>query len=155
MVRLDDVALHYGGPDGGAAVLHELSFAIPDGGFRWLLGPSGAGKTSLLRLLYLAVRPTRGRLEVLGVRVDRAERRALPRLRRRIGVVFQDFRLLPHLSAYRQRRPAAAHRRPAGGARSAPTSPRCCAGSGLAAAGTRARPNFRAASSSGSRSRAR
>ncbi len=100
MVRLDDVALHYGGPDGGAAVLHELSFAIPEGGFRWLLGPSGAGKTSLLRLLYLAVRPTRGRLEVLGVRVDRAERRALPRLRRRIGVVFQDFRLLPHLSAY-------------------------------------------------------
>ena len=100
MVRLDDVALRYGGPEGGSAVLHDLSFAIPEGGFRWLLGPSGAGKTSLLRLLYLAVRPTHGRLEVLGVRVDRAERRVLPRLRRRIGVVFQDFRLLPHLSAY-------------------------------------------------------
>jgi cell division transport system ATP-binding protein len=100
MVRLDDVALHYGRPDGGTAVLHEISFAIPDGGFRWLLGPSGAGKTSLLRLLYLAVRPTGGRLEVLGVRVDRAQRRTLPRLRRRIGVVFQDFRLLPHLSAF-------------------------------------------------------
>ena len=82
-------------------VLRDLSFAIPEGGFRWLLGPSGAGKSSLLRLMYLAVRPTRGRLlDPLGADIERAERRALPGLRRRIGVVFQDFRLLSHLSAY-------------------------------------------------------
>jgi cell division transport system ATP-binding protein len=101
MVRLEDVGLHYGrsGP-AEQDVLHGLTLAIPEGGFRWLLGPSGAGKTSLLRLLYLAVRPTRGRLSVLGADVQKLPRRALPRLRRRIGVVFQDFRLLPHLSAF-------------------------------------------------------
>ncbi len=81
-------------------MLRDLSFEIPEGGFRWLLGPSGAGKSSLLRLMYLAVRPTRGRLAILGIDIARAERRALPALRRRIGVVFQDFRLLPHLSAF-------------------------------------------------------
>ncbi|HUZ64577.1 MAG TPA: cell division ATP-binding protein FtsE [Acetobacteraceae bacterium] len=105
MVRFESVGLHYGqagkaGGGPGPEVLRELSFAVPEGGFRWLLGPSGAGKTSLLRLLYLAVRPTRGRLSVLGADITRAERRTLPRLRRRIGVVFQDFRLLPHLSAF-------------------------------------------------------
>ena len=105
MVLLERVGLHYGGrlaasrqaaPD----VLHDLNFAVPAGGFRWLLGPSGAGKTSLLRLLYLAVRPTAGRLDILGIPVGQAARGTLPRLRRRIGVVFQDFRLLPHLTAY-------------------------------------------------------
>jgi cell division transport system ATP-binding protein len=100
MVRLEQVGLQYGGRSAGPEVLRDLSFTIPEGGFRWLLGPSGAGKTSLLRLLYLAVRPTRGRLLVLGIEAHRAHRRSLPRLRRRIGVVFQDFRLLPHLSAF-------------------------------------------------------
>ena len=100
MVRLERVGLRYGSRVAGPEVLRELSFTIPDGGFRWLLGPSGAGKTSLLRLLYLAVRPTEGRLLVLGTDIARADRRSLPRLRRSIGVVFQDFRLLPHLSAF-------------------------------------------------------
>ncbi len=101
MVRFDQVGLRY--PHAGQAgpdVLRDLSFTIPEGGFRWLLGPSGAGKTSLLRLLYLAVRPTSGQIRVLGRDISRADRRALPRLRRRIGVVFQDFRLMPHLSAF-------------------------------------------------------
>jgi cell division transport system ATP-binding protein len=84
----------------GPEVLHDITFALDAGDFRWLLGPSGAGKTSLLRLLYLAERPTRGRLRLLGTDVETAPRRALPVLRRRIGVVFQDFRLLPHLSAF-------------------------------------------------------
>jgi len=105
MVRFEDVGLRYGraggdGPDAGPEVLRDVSFVLPDGAFRWLLGPSGAGKTSLLRLMYLDVRPTRGRLAILGTDVETARRRSLPRLRRRIGVVFQDFRLLPHLSAF-------------------------------------------------------
>lgn len=105
MIRFEQVGLTYGraghGPrEAGPEVLHDLNFMLPDGAFRWLLGPSGAGKTSLLRLMYLAVRPTRGRLELLGTDIETAERRSLPRLRRRIGVVFQDFRLLPHLSVF-------------------------------------------------------
>jgi cell division transport system ATP-binding protein len=102
MVRFEDVGLRYGRATHGVPrqVLHDLTFALPEGGFRWLLGASGAGKTSLLRLMYLAVRPTTGRLTVLGTDVGKARRRALPRLRRRIGVVFQDFRLLAHLSAF-------------------------------------------------------
>jgi cell division transport system ATP-binding protein len=106
MVRFDGVGLTYGSTGGGAQaaagleVLHDLSFVLPDGTFSWLLGPSGAGKTSLLRLMYLAIRPTRGRLAILGTDIESAERRLLPRVRRRIGVVFQDFRLMPHLSAF-------------------------------------------------------
>jgi len=100
MVRLERVALSYGTGKRAPEVLSELSFAIPEGGFRWLLGPSGAGKSSLLRLLFLGLRPTRGRLSMLGTEVATAHRAQLPRLRRHIGVVFQDFRLLGHLSAY-------------------------------------------------------
>ena len=96
MVRLDGVGLGYG----TTTVLHGLSLGIPEGGFRWLLGPSGAGKTSLLRLLHLAVRPTAGRLGLMGQDIGAVRRTRLPLLRRRIGMVFQDFRLLPHLSAY-------------------------------------------------------
>jgi len=100
MVRLDGVGLEYGQAHSANAVLHGLSFSIPEGGFRWLLGPSGAGKTSLLRLLHLAVRPTYGRLALLGEDIGTVGRPRLPVLRRRIGMVFQDFRLLPHLSAF-------------------------------------------------------
>ena len=102
MVRLEGVALHYGAGrrGGGTEALHDLAFTIPEGGFRWLRGPSGAGKTSLLRLLHLTVRPTHGRLELFGTDIGTIRRAALPPLRRRIGMVFQDFRLLPHLSAF-------------------------------------------------------
>ncbi len=101
MVRCESVALRYGrGAEAGPDVLRDLTFAIPAGGFRWLLGPSGAGKSSLLRLMYLAVRPTGGRMAVLGTDIAAAPRRVLPGLRRRIGVVFQDFRLMRYLSAY-------------------------------------------------------
>ena len=81
-------------------VLQDLRFTIEEGEFRWLLGPSGAGKSSLLKLMYLAVRPTSGRLVLMGQDIASAPRRALPLLRRRIGVVFQDCRLLSHLSAF-------------------------------------------------------
>ena len=87
-------------PPLGPEVLRDISFTVPEGAFRWLLGPSGAGKSSLLKLLYLAARPTRGRLVLMGQDIGAAPRAALPLLRRRIGVVFQDFRLLSHLSAF-------------------------------------------------------
>ena len=96
MVRLEGVVLRYGKTD---PVLRDITFAVAEGGFRWLLGPSGAGKSSLLRLLYLASRATSGSVEVLGHDIARTARERLPALRRQIGVVFQDYRLMPHLSA--------------------------------------------------------
>ena len=103
MVRFETVGLRYdrtGGRAPAPEVLRDIDFQLPDGAFCWLRGPSGAGKTSLLRLMYLAVLPTSGRLTMLGADIGRTPRSALPRLRRRIGVVFQDFRLLPHLTAF-------------------------------------------------------
>ncbi len=97
MIRLEGVGLRYGSAD---PVLRDISFSVSGGGFRWLQGPSGAGKSSLLRLLYLANRPSVGRLFVLGKEIGLSTRQDLPPLRRQIGVVFQDFRLMPHLSAF-------------------------------------------------------
>ena len=84
----------------GAEVLRDLDFRLSSGGFYFLTGPSGAGKTSLLKLLYLAQRPTRGRIKLFGEELREASRDDLPPFRRRIGVVFQDFRLIRHLSAF-------------------------------------------------------
>jgi cell division transport system ATP-binding protein len=104
MVRFEAVGLRYrsgaGSGGWGPDSLSDVSFALPAGSFTWLLGPSGAGKSSVLRLMHLALRPTRGEVEVLGLRTSRAPRSALAPIRRRIGVVFQDFRLLPYLSAF-------------------------------------------------------
>lgn len=105
MVRFEAVGLRYpgGGPHTGSwgpEALVDVTFALPQGSFTWLLGPSGAGKSSVLRLMHLALRPTRGEVEVLGLRTSRARRAALAPVRRRIGVVFQDFRLLPYLSVF-------------------------------------------------------
>ncbi len=106
MVRFSDAGLRYpdpggstGGQDGDEA-LRALDFMLPRGSFTWLTGESGAGKTTLLRLMQCALRPTSGEVEVLGVAVSRAPGAALPALRRRIGSVFQDYRLLPYLSAF-------------------------------------------------------
>ena len=84
----------------GAEVLQGLDFRLERGGFYFLTGPSGAGKTSLLKLLYLAQRPTRGRVRLFGEELTEAPRESLPAFRRRIGVVFQDFGLVRHLSAF-------------------------------------------------------
>ena len=81
-------------------MLRDLDFRLAKGGFYFLTGPSGAGKTSLLKLLYLAQRPTRGRIRLFGEELTDAARDLLPPFRRRIGVVFQDFRLIRHLSAF-------------------------------------------------------
>ena len=97
MIRFENVGLRYGmGPE----VLRDVSFHVARGSFHFLTGPSGAGKTSLLRLLFLSLRPTRGLISLFGSDVSAMEREALPGLRKRIGVVFQDFRLLDHLSTY-------------------------------------------------------
>lgn len=80
-------------------VLHDLSFALAPGSFHFLTGPSGAGKSSLLKLLYLAHRPSRGIITMFDNDVAGLARDDLPGLRRRIGVVFQEFRLINHLTA--------------------------------------------------------
>jgi len=97
IVQFESVGLRYGT---GAEVLRDLDFSLSKGGFYFLTGASGAGKTSLLKLLYLAQRPTRGRIRLFDRDLSDAERESLPHFRRRIGVVFQDFRLIRHLSAF-------------------------------------------------------
>jgi cell division transport system ATP-binding protein len=97
IVQFDNVGLRYGT---GTETLSDVSFSLTKGGFYFLTGASGAGKTSLLRLLYLSQRPSRGLIRLFGEDMVATERKRLPLFRRRIGVVFQDFRLIPHLSAY-------------------------------------------------------
>src|SRR5690606_18037341 len=93
----ENVGLRYGT---GAEVLRDLSFDIEPRSFQYLTGPSGAGKTSLLRLLFLSIRPSRGLITIFGRDAATLPAEELPKLRRRIGVVFQDFRLLDHLTTY-------------------------------------------------------
>lgn len=97
MIRFENVGLRYGlGPE----VLRDVSFNIDGGSFQFVTGPSGAGKTSLLRLLFLSLRPTRGSVRIFNRDAATLPRTAIPGLRRRIGIVFQDFRLLEHLTTY-------------------------------------------------------
>ena len=96
MIRFENVGLRYGT---GSEVLRDVSFTLAPGSYHFLTGASGAGKSSLLKLMYLAHRPSRGLITLLGRDVARLKRTELPALRRQIGVVFQDFQLLDHLSA--------------------------------------------------------
>ncbi|MEG3172476.1 cell division ATP-binding protein FtsE [Sphingomonas sp. ZB1N12] len=105
IVQFENVGLRYGtesdsGPGAGPETLSDVSFTLRSGAFYFLTGASGAGKTSLLRLLYLAQRPTRGVIRLFGEDTVVLSRDRLPGFRRRIGVVFQDFRLVPHLSTW-------------------------------------------------------
>ena len=96
-VDMEAVGLSY---DDGPEILSNVSLTIPQRSIHFLTGPSGAGKTSLLSLMYLAKRPTRGGLRLFGEDVTVAKRGRLAAIRRRLGVVFQDFRLLDHMSTF-------------------------------------------------------
>jgi cell division transport system ATP-binding protein len=97
MIRFENVGMRYGP---GPVVLRDVTFQLESGTFTFLTGPSGAGKSTLLKLLYLAEPPSRGLITLFGTDLATARRSVFPTLRRRIGVVFQDFRLLAHLSAF-------------------------------------------------------
>ncbi len=97
MIHFENIGLRYGtGPE----VLQDISFNLNKGSFHFLTGKSGAGKTSLMNLLYMGRRPTRGRLTMFNKLIHEQSRNDLIKLRRYVGVVFQDFRLLDHLSAF-------------------------------------------------------
>jgi cell division transport system ATP-binding protein len=97
LIRFENVGLRYGL---GKEVLSDLSFDIAPNSFQFLTGPSGAGKTSLLRLMLMSLRPTRGLVRVFGKEASTIQPQQMPIIRRKIGVVFQDFRLLNHLTTY-------------------------------------------------------
>src|SRR5437588_11687671 len=84
----------------GDEILHDLTFDIEPQSFQFLTGPSGAGKTTLLKLILLSLKPTRGLISLFGEEATTLDKTAITGLRRRIGVVFQDFRLLDHLTTY-------------------------------------------------------
>jgi cell division transport system ATP-binding protein len=84
----------------GPEVVRDLSFSVEAQSFQFLTGPSGAGKTTLLKLMLLSLRPTRGLIKLFGRDAATLDKDAITALRRRVGVVFQDFRLLDHLTTY-------------------------------------------------------
>ncbi|MBI1309031.1 MAG: ATP-binding cassette domain-containing protein [Proteobacteria bacterium] len=96
MLQLTSVSYQYRPKQPWA--INDISLALPRGSFHLLSGPSGAGKTTLFKLLTLSLLPTKGNLTFAGKNVSTASRTELAALRRKMGVVFQDFRLLPHLT---------------------------------------------------------
>jgi len=97
VIHFENVGLRYGvGPE----ILKDINFHIEAGSFHFLTGPSGTGKSTLLQLLFLSLRPTRGLISMFGHDIATLSGRRLPQLRRRIGVVFQEFRLLDHLTTF-------------------------------------------------------
>lgn len=96
MIRFDNVAYHYR-PDQPPAV-SGVSFELEEGSFHFLTGPSGAGKTTVFRLLYLDMLPTGGHIHMFGKNVAKLDADEIAFTRRKMGIVFQDFRLLPHLT---------------------------------------------------------
>ena len=99
MVRFEKVSLKYDGNQGNTQVLKNVTFDLKKGSFNFLTGSSGAGKSSLLKLMYLGHKPSGGKVEIFGEKIVALNRFELAILRRKIGVVFQDFRLLNNLSA--------------------------------------------------------
>lgn len=97
MIDFENVGLRYGL---GREVLSDMTFRINPGSFQFLTGSSGAGKTSLLRLMLMSINPSRGRIKLFSKETSQIPRRDIPYIRRKLGVVFQDFRLLDHLTTY-------------------------------------------------------
>jgi cell division transport system ATP-binding protein len=97
LLRFENVGLRYGL---GSEIIRDASFNIAPQSFQFLTGPSGAGKTTLLRLMLLSLKPTRGRITIFDKDAATLDAEKLTGVRRRIGVVFQDFRLLDHLTTY-------------------------------------------------------
>ena len=97
MLRFENVGLRYGL---GAEIIRDATFNIAPQSFQFLTGPSGAGKTSLLRLMLLSLKPSRGQITIFDQDAANLDNTKLTNVRRRIGVVFQDFRLLDHLTTY-------------------------------------------------------
>jgi cell division transport system ATP-binding protein len=97
LVQFENVGLRYGL---GKEVLRDATFSIAPQTFQFLTGPSGAGKSTLLRLILHALRPTRGLISIFGMETSRLSANEVGALRRRMGIVFQDFRLLNHLTTY-------------------------------------------------------
>ena len=97
MVSFENVGLRYGM---GGEILTDINFRIEPQSFQFLTGPSGAGKTTLMKLILFTLKPTRGSISLFGRDVATLDKDAITALRRRIGVVFQDFRLLDHLTTY-------------------------------------------------------
>jgi cell division transport system ATP-binding protein len=99
MIRFDNVTKIYPRAAPGASALHDVSFRIAKGEFVFLTGPSGAGKSTILKLLYMDERPTNGEVRISGYNSREIKRGEVAKLRRRLGIVFQDFRLLEDLTA--------------------------------------------------------
>lgn len=84
----------------GSAALEDINIQIDKGEFVFITGPSGAGKTTLLKLIFLAELPSKGQIIINGYNITRLKKSAVPYLRRNIGVVFQDFKLLPDRTVF-------------------------------------------------------
>lgn len=97
IIEMRNVGIRY---DKGPEILSDINLSLPKGSFHFLTGQSGAGKTSLLSLMYLKQKPSRGQLGVFGHNISFTDRDQMAVLRRQIGVVFQDFHLIEHLSAF-------------------------------------------------------
>lgn len=98
MIYFDNVSKRYNG--GGSTALHEVTFQVAPGEFLSIVGHSGAGKSTLLKMLIAEDRPSDGQVFFESMDVHQIPRMHLPKYRRKIGTVFQDFKLLPHLTAY-------------------------------------------------------
>ncbi len=97
MISLRNIAVQYGT---APPIFSNITADIPTGSFHFLTGNSGAGKTTLLKLIFLALRPSQGSIELFGQNMDNLPPAQRPDIRRKIGVIFQDFRLIDHLTVY-------------------------------------------------------